>query len=1194
MSVNKISPGPACDGDGKRLFIEVTGIKHDEQQCIKLFDEEDKTEQEFLKKEVDFCKKEELKAETVKDSCIHSWIWSKQTKPLNAWLAVKTQSEDNTESKDIMLPLYDDVVPSKRVDGRQNYLLHAIMPLTLMPSFDPAIKDKDRLAPVKDKDRLAPVRNGYLYVFNRGRAWREIEIRTQDDGSVQLKDVHLYAYRAGRDKPFSSDPRVATGVPLNDIWLPAKDNKSGVLGRIAYSEVQWSGARLNYLEENKDAQAERTVAFSQVNIDNNVDLIKASTLKKTMRSRAVEVELKLANPLLFNRDLSDKYIKGLYQKVKSEQQKLQQEGGSVPDSYADLELEYGAKCAALAEITNATKQGIAFDCVKEKSPDYLKDAVDRKLFVLPFLDQSFILRHHSAMTLSCFQYLQDVQKQAGKEPHAHSAELVQRIIMPKKMGDKTNPYYKYSDEVGSNLMGTFHRRVHSIERSQFRRDCRVLQDALAKVLNDEKTAICLKDFSSLNDINGAMAHILASSALGALNIDPDAIDTLLPAEDKKPHAHVNTLAKVFNPADKHPLHEILFVSTDEVPLDCKYTPPEGDNDGSGLATPANIACWANDNLLMSDDKIETLDLLNATKMVDNGEGQFGNFRRISGVMGNIFDSMFSSLLAFQTAVMNNTIKIDFTALYAPALSTLKAVNSKYLSEMKYVPTTGEAVKGYVVGVHGAGLKYGVPEGADSYVYGKGKGNVAYGSLHDDNGQLIASTKKSQLNEGAIAGAALSRQKVSVVILPEESELAKDQMMQRQVLKDVHKQGRSISNSYEKLRMPYWLVAIEIINLKMTLDGLKTESNAAKIGANIISATADLGISLVNAHNLLANNTSRLAKQSEKIIYSFSDETIARFTSASGKIGLVQHLQVLKMAGFAAGMLTAGIAVWDTVRLYSAKDNDAAIAMGMVAVGTAMTSIASGLFTSSSAFLGFGPIAWLGIGIAVAGGLLYYYFKDTPIETWLKNGPFGEAPATDGDYAKLQDPKEAFMQLINIVMSLSISTYPIDKIKFPAAAIAKFKQRGVTHGIFVRSNLLQLLNAEQVNLRFFARQAIKKSTKDTTRANMGKVNPDVEIINVAKANSPIIEAIDSIEGKLYLVNFNLKVPQDKSELVWLWSRFREESFQPHFSVRAQLTINELAFPRLPLDQLTQVATPKDAPKFTAKDYYWADELHYPLR
>ncbi|WP_299004824.1 hypothetical protein [uncultured Shewanella sp.] len=1175
MSVNKISQGPACDGAGKKLFIEVTGIDHNDAQSIKLFDETDQIEQEFLEKHVE--------TEMLDDSCIHSWNCCEQPSLLNAWLAVKTGSEENTESKDIMLPLYDAVVQSKRVaDDRQNYLLHAIMPLTLMPSFDTSLKDRDR---------LAPVRNGYLYVFYRGRAWREIEIRTQDDGSVQLRDVHLYAYRAGRNKPLSSDPRVATGVPLNDIWLPAKDNEDGTHLRIAYSEVQWSGARINFLEKTEDALAERTVAFSQVNIDRDKDLVKASTLEP-MRTRAVEVELELANPLLFNRDLSGDYMSSLYQKVKAEQDQLQKGGSGALEVFknnSELALEYGAKCAALAEITSSANQGIAFDDVGQ-STDYLNDAKARKLYVLPFADQSFILRHHSAMTLSCFRYLQDVQAQAGQEPHVQSAELVQRIIMPKKMGDKTNPYHKFNDELNANYGAAFHRRIRTIERSQFRHDCRVLQDSLANVFNDEQTAICLKDFSSLNDINGATAHILAGRAVGALNMDPDAMDTLLPNEDKKPHAHLATLASFLNPEDKHPLHSILFVSTDEVPLDSKYTPPEADNDGSGLANPANIARWADDNLLMSEDKIETLDLLLATKMVDNGEEQFGNFRRISGVIGNVFEGLFELLLKLQTEAMKQSTQINFTALYAPALSTLKAVNSKYLSEMVYVPTTGEAVKGYVVGVHGAGLKYGVTQAEKAYKYQKGKGNVAYGSLHDDNGQLIASTKKSQFKPRTKA---LSRQKASVVVVPENSELAKDKMKLKQVLDDLHKEGRSISNSYEKLRLPYWLVAIEIINLQKTIEGLKTESNATKIGANVTSAVVDLSIALVNAYKLTASDASRIVKLSDKVLHSFSADTVARFTFASGKIKLVQHLQLLKVASFAAGMLTAGIAVWDSVRLYSAKDNDAAMAMGMVAVGTAMTSIASTFFTSSG-FLGFGPIAWLGIGIAVAGGLLYYYFKDTPIETWLKNGPFGEEPAMDGDYAKLQEPQEAFMQLINIIMSLSISTYSIDKIKFPPEAIAKFKQRSVTHGILVRSNLLQLLNAEQVNLRFFARQAIKKGTQQLTRATPTPPTPSIEIIQQAKVNSPVIETIDTIEGKLYLLNFNLKVPKEKSELTWIPAGTRIEKFEPHFSVRAQLSINDLAFPRLPLDQLTQKANPKAEPQFTDNDYYWADEQHYPLR
>jgi hypothetical protein len=109
--------------------------------------------------------------------------------------------------------------------------------------------------------------------------------------------------------------------------------------------------------------------------------------------------------------------------------------------------------------------------------------------------------------------------------------------------------------------------------------------------------------------------------------------------------------------------------------------------------------------------------------------------------------------------------------------------------------------------------------------------------------------------------------------------------------------------------------------------------------------------------------------------------------------LVSCLSRLAVAGLVGGLLTAGMAGWEAFRLSAKNDDDASAAMYMVAVGTVMSTIATGLFTTSAPILfGMGPIAWLGIGIAVTGALLYMLFLDTPIEEWLKNGPFADDPS----------------------------------------------------------------------------------------------------------------------------------------------------------------------------------------------------------
>lgn len=97
-------------------------------------------------------------------------------------------------------------------------MVHAVLPLTLLPTYQSSLTYKER---------IAPVRAGFIYIFYNHKVWREIQISPEDSGDYSLKDVNLYQYRTGRDKPFKDEARIATGVALKEIWIPAKENNKG-------------------------------------------------------------------------------------------------------------------------------------------------------------------------------------------------------------------------------------------------------------------------------------------------------------------------------------------------------------------------------------------------------------------------------------------------------------------------------------------------------------------------------------------------------------------------------------------------------------------------------------------------------------------------------------------------------------------------------------------------------------------------------------------------------------------------------------------------------------------------------------------------------------------------------------------------------------------------------------------------------
>ncbi|MCV6613093.1 MAG: hypothetical protein OIF55_20225, partial [Amphritea sp.] len=176
---------------------------------------------------------------------------------------------------------------------------------------------------------MAPTRNGYLYIFKGNQLWREIQITNKENSGPEFRDTHLYHHREGFEKPFKAGLRKAVGKPLKDIWLPTKANGSSQRLYAAYSEVQWSAAYLNFLEnpENRNILKQRTSLITHQSI--NTLGSKLNTTLRTMRLREPEIEEKLADPSLYNRDLSGNHLHYLYDGISYEVNALRENSSNL-------------------------------------------------------------------------------------------------------------------------------------------------------------------------------------------------------------------------------------------------------------------------------------------------------------------------------------------------------------------------------------------------------------------------------------------------------------------------------------------------------------------------------------------------------------------------------------------------------------------------------------------------------------------------------------------------------------------------------------------------------------------------------------------------------------------------------------------------------------------------------------------------
>ena len=232
----------------------------------------------------------------------------------------------------------------------------------------------------------------------------------------------------------------------------------------------------------------------------------------------------------------------------------------------------------------------------------------------------------------------------------------------------------------------------------------------------------------------------------------------------------------------------------------------------------------------------------------------------------------------------------------------------------------------------------------------------------------------------------------------------------------------------------------------------------------------------------------------------------------------------------------------------------------------------------------GPIAWLGIGIAVTGALLYMLFLDTPIEEWLKNGPFAEDPGEQ--YAHLQDNKVAFERFVNCLFSVNIKAYHYDRqTGLPEGFNTAMQAKGVTHAIRVSSNLAALMGEDNARIEFYARPAMQEKVE--TRSRIG-ISHDEEVKLLGGRQVQILEQSDGLDSTVYFVKHDAALPDAHSDSSLWGGKVHSYTYAKAFIARVRIYIGEDVFPMPALDQLTFEDEVFDPPHFTENEKSWINQ------
>ncbi len=618
-NVCALSKGAACEAG--KLIVQVVGKDHPTTQKLVIYDETNATQLEWLTQQ----DKPETQTSDTFSSVLHVWDWENQPK-CNLWLEIAA-----SEGGPIRLPLHDElrVTPRQPEHGIQWNQLVPVVPMTALPGSKSSY---DLGTPVS-------LRNGYVYVFYRGKLWRELQVRNSESG-VTYHDVRVTSYRQGTG--FKSGPRKAVGVALEDIWLPSQwNNRKELTVQLCFSEIQLSSARLAFLE--RDA-ATRRIRASQRQLDvskatfdqmfkgkpGGLEIIEAYkqamvseprlndartvrmnldlwafplSIAAPQRARQAGYELILDNPSRYLCDLSGQFPAKSLAAANAFIEGCKA-GKTTP---AAPEMEMGAIEQALREKLAArqpnscpTFEAKELWLAQPGATDIFAALRPRQLCAILLDDNQFRLRHLTAKIATHKILLEQCAEYAKANGHFASAMLVQQTIVPSSVSGEGNKLHACISKITPAGLQDLNRFTATIERMEAWQAMQTSQQCLVDLMGRGACQQTIADHLSLDhfEYTAALhfaAQVFSSLATTAADHDPLATNThqlvdavngrlCMSSSDSAGRQFILRVAS----QSQHPLHRMFWPKYDLAKLDQAYVKPaqteENTGDGSFRAT----------------------------------------------------------------------------------------------------------------------------------------------------------------------------------------------------------------------------------------------------------------------------------------------------------------------------------------------------------------------------------------------------------------------------------------------------------------------------------------------------------------------------------------------------------------------------------------------------------------------------------
>jgi hypothetical protein len=862
----------------------------------------------------------------------------------------------------------------------------------------------------------APLRTGWIYVFFRGRLWRELAVMTSEDAAPVLRDTSVAKARMASVE--AANDRKATGPELDVIHVPARLNGTDVYSNVylAFSETQWSWEYITALEHDAGyvkARCRCAIAIKAF-LEGQPGLPggwKRLDDMPAMRARDSAME---SDATLPGRWLND--VDGATSRHAQDALIAQRDAIEADEHVVDA--DYFIETPSL--YPRWRQQHLQGEALSEISPgsDVFSALRNRHLVTLHLRDSLQAARHLAQQMNAALALMLALVDNVKKRPFGVTAELFHNNFRRETLPNgSANPLYIdggwFDNRIDDSKDGRLQRTLYDVERAALRKFLKEAQAALVRLLNDnraENLTATLRDLFALESGNAAAGYVQTGPLLQVLSLPVHRADPLVLPQDLDANGEGEAAAMALAIAKgEHPLGRMLlpFQNTSS---ECQV----------GDATLFNLKFMvealkdrSQDMRVLEPNVLRSMaDHQEQTRLPD-GEAIMGQAR--SAAYG------FSSVAGEISQWWLTRVQIELTNRGAAFTADINLIKG--------------AFEGFA--------ETAIP----------GKTTLQLESPDEGRGYIVVEVLDEQgntLTSGAAIGAALRMSDID----------AFDGLVKTQPVKRFMHQAATHPSG-----LPGILVVVDLWNFVNVT--FHTDFSARQAMGSI-SAIIDLGVSSAQFVSLIPTRSKWLAPK----VAAWSQQAEWFTRLAAGLNSQDQFAQAvvrnqLQAVGWVAGMFTTALMVSDSVSSFINErwrtGSAQLIKAGGVATMVNADIIAARLLTplgrravertslqAAQAVIGrlipaaagwtgtvaSGYVTALGFAIYVVGEIAYYRLVDDAVSEWLRAGPFsGDSDAQTDDLASELD---AYIALVKAMTPVSLK-------RIPESGVVEWLQaRGLAH------------------------------------------------------------------------------------------------------------------------------------------------------